>query len=169
MRLPSKRLRYGSAVVGLLLTATLHWPINGTALTLEEGQCFFSPGHFTLHWLHSVEHEVWQEDYQREDSGFLLTTTRFRTFGAGVPHDGDLQLDEQGYINRSVNLHLPEISRTVSRLTETTLLVGEYSWPLFKWTGDYTNLQLRPARQVLWRHLFIKDYCHEQLRNNASR
>lgn len=45
-----------------------------------------APLEFTVSWIHSVEHEQWQEQFVADPAGEIrIESTRFRTFGAGVP------------------------------------------------------------------------------------
>ncbi|HLR72019.1 MAG TPA: DUF1850 domain-containing protein [Pseudogracilibacillus sp.] len=44
----------------------------------------------TIQWEHSVEKTIWQEKLQIDQEGsIILTETRFRSFGAGVPFKKD--------------------------------------------------------------------------------
>ncbi|MBS63598.1 DUF1850 domain-containing protein [Salinisphaera sp.] len=40
---------------------------------------------FSLAWTHSVEKENWVETFHIDDQAIVLASTRFKTFGAGVP------------------------------------------------------------------------------------
>ena len=60
-------------------------------LTLEEDgkaeDIFIGHYDVSLRWQHSVEKEEWEEFFVISNSNILLTQTRFKTFGAGVPND----------------------------------------------------------------------------------
>lgn len=152
----------------LLLVTGWNWPVSGTALTLGEQRCFFRSPHFTTHWIHSVEKEAWQENYLRQDRNFVLTSTRFKTFGAGTPYDGHQTLDGKGYVVRPVNRLLPELYWVVSRQVDSALLIEGKTWPLAQWTENHTVAHLRPATRSLGSLFFGKDYCYEQLRKNSG-
>ncbi|EAU41267.1 hypothetical protein FP2506_00830 [Fulvimarina pelagi HTCC2506] len=55
---------------------------------------------FTLAWIHSVEHETWEETFRITNAGAIeIHSTRFKTFGAGVPSDGaDTTRIENGWV-----------------------------------------------------------------------
>lgn len=40
---------------------------------------------FTLRWRHSVELEAWEERFVVRGDAIVIASTRFKTFGAGVP------------------------------------------------------------------------------------
>ncbi|NBI30709.1 DUF1850 domain-containing protein [Chengkuizengella marina] len=40
---------------------------------------------FSIRWIHSVELEEWEEFFEIEGTSIMLNSTRFKTFGAGVP------------------------------------------------------------------------------------
>lgn len=41
---------------------------------------------FSIRWVHSVEHEEWEEFFKIKEHQIYLDSTRFKTFGAGVPN-----------------------------------------------------------------------------------
>ncbi|MER0239250.1 DUF1850 domain-containing protein [Fulvimarina sp. MAC8] len=44
---------------------------------------------FTLSWEHSVEREAWEETFRITETGAIeIHSTRFKTYGAGVPSEG---------------------------------------------------------------------------------
>ncbi|MEB3101551.1 DUF1850 domain-containing protein [Ferviditalea candida] len=63
---------------------TLEVSTNGQlqyALLVHEGS------DFSIRWTHSVEKEDWEEFFRIEQGTIYLESTRFKTFGAGVPSD----------------------------------------------------------------------------------
>ncbi|SES67564.1 protein of unknown function [Salinibacillus kushneri] len=40
---------------------------------------------FSVQWKHSVEKEIWEEFFSIEGNDITMNSTRFKTFGAGVP------------------------------------------------------------------------------------
>lgn len=54
---------------------------------------------FSLRWIHSVELEAWQEDFQVSETGeILIVGTRFRTFGAGTPDVAPVHETRDGWV-----------------------------------------------------------------------
>ncbi|MCC5912324.1 MAG: DUF1850 domain-containing protein [Clostridiaceae bacterium] len=53
-----------------------------------------------FHWIHSVEHIPWIETFMIDDEGkFMLIETKFKGFGAGVPHEKEGKVKvEDGYV-----------------------------------------------------------------------
>ena len=77
--------------------------------------CYFVEPNFQLRWIHSVEKQWWEEQYQRESDGLLLTTTYFEAFGAGTPSTEALALIQKpGYLGYQINEKLPKLNWVVS-------------------------------------------------------
>ncbi|HLS09252.1 DUF1850 domain-containing protein [Lentibacillus sp.] len=60
------------------------------ALTVLNGEqpiyAFYLTDHsFSVQWKHSVEKEEWVEYFRIQDNTLFLESTKFKTFGAGVP------------------------------------------------------------------------------------
>jgi len=55
--------------------------MNKQVFTVHEGETF------SIRWIHSVEEEEWEEFFVNKDGQIYLDSTRFKTFGAGVPHN----------------------------------------------------------------------------------
>jgi hypothetical protein len=54
---------------------------------------------FSLAWTHSVEKENWVETFRIDQGSIALVSTRFKTFGAGVPdHAGHETRLENGWV-----------------------------------------------------------------------
>ncbi|WP_347551799.1 DUF1850 domain-containing protein [Pseudalkalibacillus hwajinpoensis] len=76
-------------VITVLCITLLLIPIQVLIIEGKENNeaIYIGASDFTLQWEHSVEKEEWEEFFVLNDSGILLTHTRFKTFGAGVPSD----------------------------------------------------------------------------------
>ncbi|MCA1061402.1 DUF1850 domain-containing protein [Rossellomorea aquimaris] len=62
-------------------------------------QPFLEEKDVSIRWTHSVEKEDWEEFFHIQDQTILLTSTRFKTFGAGVPdHVGDDTYIKDGWV-----------------------------------------------------------------------
>ncbi|MCM2129814.1 DUF1850 domain-containing protein [Larsenimonas rhizosphaerae] len=54
---------------------------------------------FQVRWTHSVEKEPWEETFRVEGRSLYVISTRFKTFGAGVPAQaGDHTTLEDGWV-----------------------------------------------------------------------
>lgn len=52
----------------------------------------------TLSWIHSIELSRWADTYRTSEDGVLLVSTRFKTYGAGMPMDEGTVRNENGWI-----------------------------------------------------------------------
>ncbi|ERJ19123.1 hypothetical protein SSPSH_001962 [Salinisphaera shabanensis E1L3A] len=77
------------AVLLIVLAGLVGWPRTWLAVRDAEGlrYAFVVQGdsRFSLAWMHSVEKENWVETFRIDDGSIVLVSTRFKTFGAGVP------------------------------------------------------------------------------------
>ncbi len=70
----------------------------------QEGELFYAApvkgeGQFSIRWVHSVEKEEWEEFFRLDDEEIIIDSTRFKTFGAGVPsHAGSGSFIKDGWV-----------------------------------------------------------------------
>lgn len=90
------------------------------------------PLEFEVSWIHSVEHEQWRELFVAKPSGEIrIESTRFRTFGAGVPDTAPETRLEDGWVvmggfDRVVD---PLVIRANAE-TSHTLILGDETLPM---------------------------------------
>lgn len=119
--------------------------------------CYLSQDQFALSWIHSVEQERWRESYQRQAQALLLTTSEFKTYGAGVPNTG--QLVSANAKNRSatviyqVDRLLPELNWLASSQVRLRLEANQQAWDLYSQLPDYTAINVQVRRYSLWQLL----------------
>lgn len=101
-------------------------------------------------WVHSVEKEEWQEFYRRSSGSLLLTYTKFKTFGAGVPSEGKITAQEKGYVMYQVGRQMEEVNLVVSKNVHSTLFIGDKKIPLFAMVKDYEEVTIKPAFRPFW-------------------
>mgnify|MGYP005828197893 CR=1 FL=1 len=104
-----KRILGTSAL--LLLTLLAIVPMNTIVLSYENKnivvQPVFNQKEVSLRWTHSVEKEDWEEFFHIKDHTINLTSTRFKTFGAGVPDNaGKDTYIKDGWVYMT-NIHQP--------------------------------------------------------------
>lgn len=58
-----------------------------TVVGQETANTYVGVSNVSIRWQHSVEKEEWEEFYVIGEGDILLSKTRFKTFGAGVPSD----------------------------------------------------------------------------------
>lgn len=58
----------------------------------------------THSWIHSIEGTRWTDTYEVTNDGLLLTSTAFRTYGAGMPlNDGTLHHEDGQVVLKDLN------------------------------------------------------------------
>lgn len=127
----------------------------------DKNVCYFVEPNFELRWMHSVEKQWWEEQYQRESAGLLLTTTYFEAFGAGTPSTEALApIQKPGYLGYQINERLPNLDWVVSRLTKGEINYGNHQFLIHQWLPDYSAVTITPKAYGLIDRL-KKDFCHE--------
>lgn len=105
---------------------------------------YLSPKSFELHWVHSIEKEEWFEVYEVVDDGFLLATSHFKTFGAGVPATSDKETYlEDGYVVYPIEDYYEEMHLNVSKNVETRVIQGDDEFLLYDWFDSYVSVSIR--------------------------
>lgn len=116
----------------------------------EDETYYLKSDHFDLSWIHSVEKEEWIETYSQQDTQMLLTETKFKTFGAGVPSQANKVSLENGYVKMEINQLFQELNLTVSSNVKTTIICDQKIIPLYKYTDDYTMVHIFVEKLPLW-------------------
>lgn len=166
-----------SATVIVALVFFLLWMVSTRESVIEvqvdggdgfDGRiCYFVEPNFELRWIHSVEKQWWEEQYQRENDGLLLTTTYFEAFGAGTPAtEAVATVKKPGYIGYQINERLPHLNWVVSRLTQGEIDYADHRILIHQWVPDYSEVTITPKTYNLIDRL-KKDFCHE-LSNDDS-
>ena len=175
-------LSTGAACIAALVLLTL-WmglalqPVVEVRVAVEgddDKVCYFADSDFQLRWIHSVEKQWWEEQYQRldktstEDAALLLTTTYFEAFGAGTPSTEPLApVQKPGYLGYQINEKLPSLNWVVSRLTKGEIDYDGHRFLIHQWVPDYSEVVIMPKTYGLIDR-FNEDLCHE-LPSDGSR
>lgn len=150
----------GVAIVAPFLC--FFYPVDRIEITLIESDqhCLIEP-HFSLEWIHSVEHQPWREFYRLQDGRLFLYQTDFKTFGAGTPNEGKVLKKEGGYISFKTEQSLPELRWITSRNARSTLYNHEeIPWLIYLEQEDYSEVLIQP-RRVPYLVSLIKDQCYD--------
>ncbi|MGM0855002.1 MAG: DUF1850 domain-containing protein [Bacillota bacterium] len=104
-----KRILGASTLLLFILLAIV--PFNTIVLSDQNTnivvQPVFNQKEFSIRWTHSVEKEDWEEFFYIKDHTITLTSTRFKTFGAGVPDNaGEDTYIKDGWVYMT-NIHQP--------------------------------------------------------------
>lgn len=136
-----------------------------TEVSVAGQQCYFTDKNFTLRWMHSVEKQWWEENYQRRDADFLLTTTYFQAFGAGTPSTEKVApVSKPGYVGYQIDEPIPVLHWIVSRLTKGEILYGEHKLRIHEWAEDYSEVTITPRNYGVIEGVIArwnKEVCHE--------
>ena len=147
-------VRMSSAALAalLLLSMYLLWPQTYIALQSQDQQlqCVIQTPQLSLIWRHSVEKNLWQENYQVRQQQLYLDSTIIQGFGAGVPSDLPIQQQDQHRIHLQVQRTLPELNWVVSRHMQGQIKVADQIWPIAEQVSDYQIIHIRPRRFMRW-------------------
>ncbi|EIM08033.1 hypothetical protein A1A1_03037 [Planococcus antarcticus DSM 14505] len=134
----------------IVLLFFLLWRIPVVQFDFGEERYYLKEKEFTLQWIHSVEKEEWLEFYERDGDSLLLTETKFKTYGAGVPSDGEIISSEDGYVHMKIGRLFTEMNLTVSENAQTTIITAEEEIPLYEYTEDYELVTIKIEFIHLW-------------------
>lgn len=118
------------------------FPQRFVAINLPTETIYLKQDQFDIQWVHSVEKEEWIESYEVKGSSFLLTTTAFKTFGAGVPSDGQIEIRDDGFVHMTINREMNDILLVVSDLVKTTVTSQKEEIALYDLVQDYEEVQI---------------------------
>ena len=132
-----------------------------TVINHEGKSCKIADKNFALSWIHSVDKTPWVEQYQRMENGFNLTYSIFKTFGAGVPHDGRVLQSHNGMIHYEMNLPMAEINWVIDQDVHSTIILpNNQHWEIYQYSPRYSEVQIRNQSLNFWQRLLIRN-CHE--------
>lgn len=147
------KLRVFAAACALSTAAAYAlWPLPAAEVSLPDRQCYLPRG-FSLQWRHSVERQLWREDYVSDGRVLHLTRTQMQTFGAGMPAHGVPVPADEGFVAQQGSLKLPVLNWAVSRLMQGEIRFQGRVWPLAADVPDYSEIRIAPVsrpRAVLY-------------------
>jgi len=147
----SKKKRWYGGIGFLILLTFFFIKVPVFAFEFDDKTYYLKSDDFQLSWIHSVEKEEWIENYIQQDNQLLLTETRFKTFGAGVPSQSDKVSIEDGFVKMEINQLFKELNLTVSSNVKTTIIVNQEKIPLYKYTDDYSTVHIFIEKEPIWR------------------
>ncbi|HSJ36662.1 MAG TPA: DUF1850 domain-containing protein [Planococcus sp. (in: firmicutes)] len=151
----SKKWKWGACFIVLLFFLFIRLPVivfdfGAEVYLLKEDS-------FALEWIHSVEKEEWIEFYERDGENLLLTETVFKTFGAGVPSDGEIIPSDDGFIHMRIDRRLPEMNLTVSENAATAIQTEKKKVLLYELAEDYEMVSISVQFVHLWEYIGGKE------------
>ena len=108
---------------------------------------------FELSWIHSIEKEEWIEHYIIENSELLLQSTRFKTFGAGVPSDANEVQLKDGFVVMQIGQPYEELNLTISEYVDTTIQISDQQFKLYQYGKPYETVLITVEKLSIWRYL----------------
>ncbi|QBP43086.1 DUF1850 domain-containing protein [Paenisporosarcina antarctica] len=126
------------------------FPLRFVQITLPNSTLFIYEKTFDVQWIHSVEKEEWIESYRVNSDKFILTSTAFKTFGAGVPSDGLVEIRDDGYVHMTINREMDDILLVVSDLVKTTIYFDTKEILLYELVDDYEEVLLESKLLPWW-------------------
>lgn len=142
----------GSAVfIVLLLFLFVRIPV--IYVSYSEGGFQLNEDSFEIYWIHSVEKEPWLETYEKKGDRLFLSNTRFKTFGAGTPSDGEIIPSNDGFVHMRIGREVEVVELIVSKNVETTLITDSREYRLFEIVEDYENVSIEIMKLPLWQYL----------------
>jgi len=136
--------------IAFLMLLSLLFIEDSIEVTYGDESFFIEEESFEVGWIHSVEKEEWIEVYEVVGDEFLLKETRFKTFGAGVPSDGEIIPSDDGYIHMRINQRMKELQLTVSENVQTTLYLSDETIPLYELTDNYEVVTIQITKRPIW-------------------
>lgn len=104
---------------------------------------YLSPDRFELHWVHSIEKEEWFEVFEVVEDDLILTTSHFKTFGAGVPASSDKETYiKDGYVVYNIEDKYEEIHLNVSENVDTKVMQGDRAYVLYELFDSYVSVRI---------------------------
>ncbi|MGD6776059.1 DUF1850 domain-containing protein [Sutcliffiella horikoshii] len=143
---------FGSTVlIVLLLFLLVRIPVIN--VSYDDGGFQLTEDSFEIYWIHSVEKEPWLETYEKKGDRLILAKTRFKTFGAGTPSDGEIIPSNDGFVHMKIDREVEGVELIVSKNVETTLITESREYHLFELVEDYENVSIRINKLPLWQYL----------------
>ncbi|UAL47383.1 DUF1850 domain-containing protein [Sutcliffiella horikoshii] len=142
----------GSTVlIVLLLFLFVRIPV--VYVSFDEGGFQLNEDSFEIYWIHSVEKEPWLETYEKRGDRLFLAKTRFKTFGAGTPSDGEIIPSNDGFVHMKIDREVEVVNLIVSKNVETTLITESSEYHLYELVEDYENVSISINKLPLWQYL----------------
>ena len=156
----NKKLLYTLSAIAALSVFIMNSTTPVLQVSNTDFKCNLATPSLSLRWLHSVEKEHWQENYQMAGEQLLLSTTQFKTFGAGTPSTEGAITSKDGWLHYKAERLLPHIHWIVSRNVESTVLTELGIWPLYDHFDDYAEIKIQVMQVPRW-HYFTQESCND--------
>ena len=136
--------------IAFLMLLSLLFIEDVIEVTYGDESFYIEEESFEVGWIHSVEKEEWIEVYEVVGDELLLKETRFKTFGAGVPSEGEIIPSTDGYVHMKINRRMKELQLTVSENVQTTLYLSDEIIPLYNLTDNLEVVTIQIKKRPIW-------------------
>ena len=151
----SKKLVRGIIILILLSIFFIRIPI--LSFEFSDTTYYSTEKEFNLSWIHSVEKEEWIEHYELEGKKIVLESTKFKTFGAGVPSDSEEVELVDGFVHMKINQSYQELNLTISENVKSTIYLGDKEFKLYEYGETYDTVQIKVKKLFIWQY-WREDY-----------
>ncbi|ALX50247.1 DUF1850 domain-containing protein [Lentibacillus amyloliquefaciens] len=150
---------FSLALLILILIGVMFIPVK--ALTVLKGDeeiyaLYLKDRSFSIQWTHSVEKEDWIEYFNIRDDVLYLESTKFKTFGAGVPSQTEHSaVLEDGWVHMDIERKIGEALVVRShQLNDYQLRFGKETYDLQPSDDAYTiSVSETPLHSILFTFL----------------
>lgn len=148
----SSKVFLGSTVI-LVLLVFLFVRIPVIQVSFADQYFYLRDDKFEIGWIHSVEKEPWFETFERNNGKFLLVQTRFKTFGAGTPSEGEIIPSNDGYVHMKIRREINFIELAVSENVQTTLYTKSGAISLYELVENHETVKIEIINLPIWQLL----------------
>lgn len=149
----NKWMKWGACFIVLLFILFTFLKVPVVQLNFDQEIYYVKEDTFQIEWIHSVEKEEWGEVYERKGRSIVLTETYFKTFGAGMPSDGEVVDSKEGYVQMKIDRPMKEINLVVSNNVQTTIETENGKTHLYELTDDQDNVHISVQSIHLWDYM----------------
>ena len=147
----SKKLS-GSIGVLLILLAIFFIRVPVLVFQFSDKTYFSTSNQFDVGWIHSIEKEEWIEHYEIDQDELILVSTKFKTFGAGVPSNSeDVELID-GYVQMKINQPYKELNLTISENVDSTIYFDDKEIKTYDYGETYSTVIISVKKIFIWQY-----------------
>ena len=144
---------FGSIVILLILLAIFFIRFPVLVFEFSDKTLFATTKQFDLGWIHSVEKEEWVEHYEIDQDRLLLVSTKFKTFGAGVPSIAENVELIDGYVRMKINQHYEQLNLTISENVDSTIYLDDKVIKIYEYGKTYDTVLISVKKIFIWQYL----------------
>ncbi|MCM3359446.1 DUF1850 domain-containing protein [Psychrobacillus sp. MER TA 171] len=149
----SNKKLFGSIGILLILLAIFFIRFPVLVFEFSDRIVYAKTTQFDLGWIHSVEKEEWIEHYEIDQEQLLLESTKFKTFGAGVPSIAeDVELVD-GYVKMKINQPYKELNLTISEHVDSTIYLDDKEIKIYDYGETYDTVLISVKKIFIWQYL----------------